>query len=860
MSKNQLMKNTIWLLFIFFYADFTMAQAPTGISLIDSGSLEKSNSFMLRDQTGTLWIGYGGFKNSVNLRSNMGLKIFKDGHVKTIYPTGIFTDAIEKDGRVMITAINGLYTFKQDTISINSKIKNGTCIKEYKGNEWIGTMGQGLFHYRDNGYHQVFIKLNGISHDSIYSLCPDGNVLWVGTSRGLLKFENNIFTKVEVPVVKTGFADAMQRIIHHMEIDGYGRLWILNHYGNDTIPCIYMLIKDKFVAINSHYAENCGIKHFPKLAHSLGRTAYGHILIPDWWGIIECSEKIENIPVNSSIINNGLSLNTLRGNFNSWAKVYEDKEGYLYISTIKGLFRIDRRLYTPEAFKQSVNYPGISASGVIDINDIRANVSNDGTMFNSWDIIEMLDGQPAFKSKTLGCAKPMYTAALWMGGKNKGTGDLHVAAQTYRQKGTDFRPGPARKNSISNDSLLSEQYNRIWKINRKEIEEFISQRNRPGYVIPQSVLQWPANPVPGCDSLMAPYVDIDKNGIYEPLKGDYPKIKGDQMLWWVFNDLAPHGETKGRPMRVQVNASCYAYNDVRLQPDDDNYLVNRTLFFEYQVINTGSHHFSDFTMGIMNDVDLGYYGDDYFGCDSSEHAGFGFNVDNDDEGPDGLGKNPPMILCKFLNQKMRHFMLFDNSTYPFRGNPNKDEDYYYYMRNLFYSNTSHFPSQGYPCGRNIKTPTGDFRSVMSCWQDAFAPGDHFTLDFAYILVDDPDMDWLKQGCNTPRNSLQQVQQWYDNNSFPSKPDWGTGMNTSENVQTFLVYPNPANTTLHIVLPEKAGEVIIHMIDLTGKDIPIKQDEQTDGELSLDISRLSSGIYLISMQTGGKILQQTFMKY
>jgi hypothetical protein len=44
---------------------------------------------------------------------------------------------------------------------------------------------------------------------------------------------------------------------------------------------------------------------------------------------------------------------------------------------------------------------------------------------------------------------------------------------------------------------------------------------------------------------MAPFVDADANGYYDPLGGDYPVIDqscgdkatyADQMIWWVYND------------------------------------------------------------------------------------------------------------------------------------------------------------------------------------------------------------------------------------------------------------------------------------------------------------------------------------
>ena len=44
------------------------------------------------------------------------------------------------------------------------------------------------------------------------------------------------------------------------------------------------------------------------------------------------------------------------------------------------------------------------------------------------------------------------------------------------------------------------------------------------------------------DKDLAPFVDVDNDGNYNPLNGDYPKIKGNQSIWWVMND---NGNRKG---------------------------------------------------------------------------------------------------------------------------------------------------------------------------------------------------------------------------------------------------------------------------------------------------------------------------
>ncbi|MBK9781978.1 MAG: hypothetical protein IPP55_18365 [Anaerolineales bacterium] len=43
----------------------------------------------------------------------------------------------------------------------------------------------------------------------------------------------------------------------------------------------------------------------------------------------------------------------------------------------------------------------------------------------------------------------LFAGAIWIGGLEAGSNNLKVAAQTYRQSGSDFWPGPIDRTTVS---------------------------------------------------------------------------------------------------------------------------------------------------------------------------------------------------------------------------------------------------------------------------------------------------------------------------------------------------------------------------------------------------------------------------
>ncbi|MGH7596502.1 MAG: hypothetical protein ACREOI_09120, partial [bacterium] len=120
-----------------------------------------------------------------------------------------------------------------------------------------------------------------------------------------------------------------------------------------------------------------------------------------------------------------------------------------------------------------------------------------------------------------------------------------------------------------------------------------------------------------------------------------PKLIGDQTLWFVMNDLdsARHqGPINGSdPIGLEVQTTVFGFN--RTDPLGD------VMFVKWLIINKGAADLDSAFVGLWDDPDLGYSGDDLIGCDIALGLGFCYNGDTYDE---KFGKHPPALGFDFL--------------------------------------------------------------------------------------------------------------------------------------------------------------------------------------------------------------------
>ncbi len=188
------------------------------------------------------------------------------------------------------------------------------------------------------------------------------------------------------------------------------------------------------------------------------------------------------------------------------------------------------------------------------------------------------------------------------------------------------RPGPRIDTAYYSDELQV-KWNKIWHITSYDISLFLQWVNSgmpSGYSIPSSILNWPAHgdTTKGEPWLVAPFVDVNANGIYEPAQGDYPKIKGKEALWFVY-----YFDERLKPDALPLEAQIMLYTMDR--PNDS--ALQNTVFMHTRMINRSQNQYDSSYYSLYVDADLGNYQDDYLGSMPNRNTMYFYNGDTNDE-------------------------------------------------------------------------------------------------------------------------------------------------------------------------------------------------------------------------------------
>ena len=254
-----------------------------------------------------------------------------------------------------------------------------------------------------------------------------------------------------------------------------------------------------------------------------------------------------------------------------------------------------------------------------------------------------------------------FCYSFWMGAMDADS-NLHIFAERFNSEGNDTWPGPLSLVDASIDEPTMQQWDRTFKITRQEVTDFLENYQTSGYTIPQHILDWPAHgDVSKAQAwLLAPFVDTDNDGIYNPQHGDYPDFPGDMAQFIIFNDnYGSHTESQGQPLGVEAHVMAYAWNT----PDDT--LLNNTVFLKYKIFNRSQSDYHNAFVGLWSDWDLGYASDDYVGCDVMRNSVYCYNgYDSDGYDQSGhYGTNWPVQTLTLLCGPLMPADGIDNPAY-----------------------------------------------------------------------------------------------------------------------------------------------------------------------------------------------------
>ena len=344
-----------------------------------------------------------------------------------------------------------------------------------------------------------------------------------------------------------------------------------------------------------------------------------------------------------------------------------------------------------------------SAFEWLDINNVKTRINAGGDMW--WDLPSGTGSKYFIPAN--GAATSLFAGSLWIAGVDINN-QLKCAALRFRQVGNDYWTGPLTTDgSASTNDVTCATWDKIFKITRAEVDEFLLNFDPEtntfidGYDPPKIIKEWPAHPnMINTDQATqnsishygAPFYDRNGNGEYEWNLGDYPYydidnelchtklptmdeeiegsmhgsiladqvLKGDQTLWWIFNDKGnSHTESGGQAIGIEVRAQAFGF-----ATNDE---INNMTFYSYEIINRSTYELTGTYFSPWTDVDLGYSWDDYVGCDVSRGLGYGYNgkaVDGSGQ-PEAYGSQPPAIGVDFFQGPYMDPDGLDNPKYSY---------------------------------------------------------------------------------------------------------------------------------------------------------------------------------------------------
>lgn len=873
---------------------------------------------LLIDNAGNKWMGL-----NMPPASNVALAKF-DNTSWTYYSTtstpalpSNSVTALAKDnaGSIWIGTDRGLVRFTGTTFITYTTLdglpsNTITCIETVAGSVYIGTSA-GLSRFDNVNFINYNVANGKLPDDNITAIkAESANVIWLGGVDRLVKFNiNNTFTTTSY---QDNTITPSSGKINCIYIDGQNKKWL----GTTTLG-VLMYSGTSFVNVDDVYptfggglggviydlaeGQNNGVAA-KMVDKSTGASSYG---------IIEFAP-------NNKVYQYFYPVNNVCGD-------YLEKDGASWFMTRR--FTTNGKLmligFNKTNYTRQLGEINNHNFKFLDVNNINAAIANRGDMH--WDMTSYVStsfGFPCYEVPKGSGKSSNFVSALWIGGLDNGN-QLHGAAQTYRQFGNDFWPGPLDTLSAMVDSATARNYDQIWKISYSEINDFIINFNNGNvqnatYIPSEDLVSWPSKGSGNFSRNLAPFVDVNNNGIYDPLTGgDYPKIKGDQALYYIFNDMVATRNTSCTPMGIEVHAMAYAYGCTNTTTE--NPALAYTTFYNYKIINRSASNYHDVYVSLWNDADLGYYGDDYVGTNVAGNYGYVYNADNFDEtvgfypgygsyppaqgfaivkGPlapvfDGIDNDNDGVIDEAGEEcKLNRLTTFKN---PFPGVPVAETmpvtctEYYNYLTGKWKDGTN-FTCGGYgyggstlakwvyPGDPNNPGMSTDPAGTCGYWTEGTAgntpddrrlipvsgpfnlgAGQMTELEYAYVTSFDSTSVSNSHllAVNKLKTDVQNINSFYNLANKPVCTDNSVGIRTISKEDHFTVYPNPAKSLLTVHSTQGNVKTVYELVDVLGK--LVLKGESSVNDFTIQVSDLKQGIYFLRLSSNGRMAQKKIVK-
>jgi hypothetical protein len=434
-------------------------------------------------------------------------------------------------------------------------------------------------------------------------------------------------------------------------------------------------------------------------------------------------------------------------------------------------------------------------------------------------------------------------------------GVLQGVGQTYG--GEELAPGPIA-NNYTLQSYMNKYVYYIHTISDSLIQEHIANWESPSYTIPFEILEWPCNGdlSNGEAEILAPFKDLNENHIYEPEQGEYPLIRGDFASYVIMNDVwCEHSSSQLPQAKQEIHMMVYQYkeSDVMLTP-----ALAQTTFVSFKVYNRSSVPYENYQFGLFNDYDLGGPLDDYTGTDTSLSLSYIYNADNYDDsiiGANGYYENPPAFGCMELNNLMSSNVLHDalndgvELNYNLKGYKSNGEPFIdsegnstKFAYNDEITNNSEM---------DLMNPPGDRKVVIGTPSTSLLPNQYICRDFAFVYARDTSLSNTENLELLKTNALS-IKNFYDAQDFNCNPMSSAEIESINEIDKIIVFPNPANDKLTILTESELN------FEVYASDGRLLIKGMTNNK-SIQIEDLSTGRYFLKIFNENEISTISFQK-
>jgi hypothetical protein len=896
------------LLLLFGCISLFIAKAQNGFTtyttnLSINGSPKFQTAFLV-DNSLNKWIGYHCLTSGTNT-ANAGLVKY-DNSTWTLYnktsspgfPSNWVTClAKDNSGNIWIGCDSGLVKFDGTaftTYNVGLPVKLINCVEAVGNQVYVGT-NMGLSRFDGTTFTNYNVAGGTLPGNAVKSIKAEtANIIWIGCNgNNLTKFTIN------ASFTTTNYNDyATPGGFYCIYIDSQNDKWLGTDYG------VLKFNGSSFQKLSDLYDINDG--SVPAYVRDITTGPHNGILFI----------RENGIPSVEGPCSGFTELAANRVIYQYFTPVAAYNLGWMVENEGSNILVSGSPSDLPKAYYSfdplSVNIAPLGTINnanfkALDINNVYAGIANRSDMH--WKVGGSANA--CYEVPKGSGSNTNFATALWIGGLDNAN-QLHGAAQTYRQGGVDFWPGPLDTINATIDSATSINYDKIWKVSYTDINTFITAFNSGSVVATPDMLSWPAHGGGNNSRNLAPFVDYNGDGVYNPNDGDYPKIKGDQALYFIYNDRLSTQNHFALSMGIEVQGMAYAYGCPSVVTGHNE--LNYTTFYDYKIINRSSNNYHDVYVSMFSDADLGYYGDDYIGSDVGDNYGYIYNGDVNDEtiaGTPGYGVYPPaqgfnIVKGPLANVndgidnnnngiideidedcKLSSFTYYNNlftGIPPGTGDPQTGQEFYNYMTGYWKDGTS-FTCSGN--GYNGASPTSYVYTADSytngvCgatpWYESTSPGDRrmmlssgpFTLnagqmqevEYAFVTSFDSSSTINSNLLSVAKlkTDIQKINTFYNQLNKPNCLQAITiGVSELLKQSDFLLYPNPAKLQI-IVSSTIIGNLTINyeVIDILGK-VALQSENTGSEKFAVDISNLTPGIYFLRLQVNNSIVVKKFVK-